>query len=299
MQSFGWNCSVAVVITTHNHTNFLADAIASVLAQRRPADEIIVVDDGSTDDPSAVVARHPEVRLIRQNNQGLAAARNTGLRAASSDAIVFLDADDRLLMNALGEGLACLAREPRSGLVYGGHRRTDANWRPIGEDRYEPISTPYTDLLQGNLIGMHGTVMYWRERLEEIGGFDPSLRRCEDYDVYLRMAQVHPITSHPNTIAEYRIHDANMSTDHTEMLRWVLKVHGRQKHFAFACPGAAKAWHQGRFTWRQYYTEQSLLSAKEAWSRPGERLRALRRFLDAALISPRPPTQALIARQSG
>jgi glycosyltransferase involved in cell wall biosynthesis/SAM-dependent methyltransferase len=293
-ESFGWNRSVAVVITTYNHANFLADAIASVLAQRRPADEIIVVDDGSTDDPSAVVARHPELRLIHQSNQGLAVARNTGLRAASSDAIVFLDADDRLLANALGEGLACLAREPRSGLVYGGHRRTDANWRPIGADRYEPVSTPYTDLLQGNLIGMHAAVMYWRERLEEIGGFDPSIRRCEDYDVYLRMAQAHPITSHPNTIAEYRIHEANMSTDHHEMLRWVLKVHGRQKSFAFALPGAAKAWRRGRSIWREYYSEQTLLSAKEAWSRPGDRLRAPREFLDAALISPLPPTQAMI-----
>jgi cellulose synthase/poly-beta-1,6-N-acetylglucosamine synthase-like glycosyltransferase len=141
-QSFGWNRSVAVVITTYNHANFLSDAIASVLAQTRPADEIIVVDDGSTDEPSAVVARYPEVRFIHQTNQGLAAARNTGLRAASSEAIVFLDADDRLLANALAEGVACLAREPRSGLVYGGYRCTDANWRPIGENYYEPVSAP-------------------------------------------------------------------------------------------------------------------------------------------------------------
>jgi glycosyltransferase involved in cell wall biosynthesis len=119
---------------------WLGDTLASVLPQRRPADEIIVIDDGSADDPQAVVARHPGVRLIRQNNQDLAAARNTGLSAASSDAIVFLHADDRLLTNALVEGLACLAREPRSGLVYGGHRCTDVNWCPIEEDRYQPVT---------------------------------------------------------------------------------------------------------------------------------------------------------------
>ena len=293
-ESFGWNRSVTVVITTYNHANFLADAIASVLAQTRPADEIIVVDDGSTDDPGAVVGRYPEVRFIHQSHRGLAAARNTGLRAASSEAIVFLDADDRLLANAIGEGVACLAREPRSGLVYGGHRRTDASWRPIGEDRYEPVSTPYSDLLQGNLVGMHATVMYCRERLKKIGGFDPSLRRCEDYDAYLRMAQTHPITSHPNTIAEYRIHDANMSTDHREMLRWVLRVHGRQKHFAYAHPGTSKAWRRGRSIWREYYSEQALLGAREAWSRPGNRLLALRELLDATLMSPWPPARAMI-----
>ena len=294
-ETFGWDRSVAVVITTYNHAHFLADAIASVLVQRRAADEIIIVDDGSTDDPSAVVAQYPEVRLIHQSNQGLAAARNAGLRAASSDAIVFLDADDRLLANALREGLACWAREPRSGLVYGGHRRTDANWRPIGQDRYEPISTPYRDLLQGNLIGMHATVMYSRERLQDIGGFDTSLRRCEDYDVYLRMAQAYPITSHPNIVAEYRIHDANMSTDQREMLRWVLKVHGRQKHVAFARPGGAKAWHRGRSIWRAYYSEQALRSAKAAWLGTGDRLGALGSFLGAAAMSPRYATQATIA----
>jgi glycosyltransferase involved in cell wall biosynthesis/SAM-dependent methyltransferase len=292
-KKFGWNCSVAVVITTYNHVTYLPDAIASVLAQRRPADEIIVVDDGSTDNPGAIVAVHPNVRLIHQSNQGLSAARNTGLRNASSDAIVFLDADDRLLPNALGDGVACLAREPRSGLVYGGHRRTDVNWRPIGDDRYEPVSKPYVDLLQGNLIGMHAAVMYRRARLEEIGGFDPSLRRCEDYDVYLRMAQAYPIASHSNTIAEYRVHDSNMSTDHRQMLRWVLKVSGRQRYFA-SHQGAAKAWRQGRSNWREYYSVQTLLNAKEAWSRPGDKLRALRGVLYATLMSPRPPTQAVI-----
>jgi glycosyltransferase involved in cell wall biosynthesis/SAM-dependent methyltransferase len=293
-QSFGWDRSVAVVITTYNHANFLSDAIASVLAQTRPADEIIVIDDGSTDEPGAVVTRYPEVRFIHQTHQGLAAARNTGLRAASSEAIVFLDADDRLLANALAEGVACLAREPRSGLVYGGHRRTDANWRPIGENYYEPVSDPYVDLLQGNLIGMHATVMYCRERLEQIGGFDPSLRRCEDYDAYLRMAKIHPISSHPNTIAEYRFHEANMSTDHREMLRWALKVHGRQKYFAFAHPCASKAWRRGRSIWREYYSEQRLLRARETWSRPGNRLYAFRELLDAALMSPWPPMRAMI-----
>jgi glycosyltransferase involved in cell wall biosynthesis len=294
-ESLGCNRSVAVVITTYNHAHFLADAIQSVLIQRHPADEIIVIDDGSTDDPNAVVAQFSGVRLIRQTNRGLAGARNTGLQAATSEAIVFLDADDRLLPEAIEEGLACFERNSQSGLVYGGHRRTDANWQPIGGDSYSPISAAYTDLLQGNLIGMHATVMYWRERLEEIGGFDKGLRRCEDYDVYLRMAQAYSITSHPNIVAEYRIHGKNMSTDHVDMLRWVLKVHGRQKRFAFAHPGGADAWRRGRSIWRGYYSHQAILIAMEAGLRNGERLKGVKDIVEATFMSPNHATRLLIS----
>jgi glycosyltransferase involved in cell wall biosynthesis len=180
--SMVWNRSVAVVITTYNHAQFLADAIPSVLTQKHPVNELNVIDDGSTDDPGSVVAQYSGVRLIRQTNRGLAGTRNAGLEAAASEAIVFLDADDWLLPEAIEEGLACFERNPQSGLVYGGHRRTDANWKPIGGDSYTPINAAFTDLLQGNLTG--NACMYWRKRLEEIGGFDMVLRRCGDYDVY-------------------------------------------------------------------------------------------------------------------
>ena len=80
--SYGGLMTVAVVIPTFNHAHFLADAIMSVLGQTRQADEIIVVDDGSTDDPATVVAQFPKARLIRQDNRGLSAARNMGLRSS-------------------------------------------------------------------------------------------------------------------------------------------------------------------------------------------------------------------------
>ena len=94
---------------------FLDDAIRSVIHQSVPAKEIIVVDDGSTDHPEAVVSRYPQVRLIRQRNQGLSAARNTGLRAAVSDKIIFLDADDRLCQGAIEAGLECFRAIQRPG----------------------------------------------------------------------------------------------------------------------------------------------------------------------------------------
>ena len=93
--------TVAVVITTFNQARFLGEAIMSVLAQTRQADRIIIVDDGSSDDPASVVAQFQKIQLIRQLNRGPSAARNVGLRCCTTSHIVFLDADDRLLPTAL------------------------------------------------------------------------------------------------------------------------------------------------------------------------------------------------------
>ena len=124
---------VSVVITTYNDSQFLPEAIESALAQTVPPDEVIVVDDGSTDDPGAVVSRYPNVRLIRQANQGLAAARNTGWRAACGRYLVFLDADDRLMSKALASNLHRFDQRPDCAFVYGGFRYIDAR-RPISAD---------------------------------------------------------------------------------------------------------------------------------------------------------------------
>ena len=118
--------SVTVVITTYNHAAFLDDAIRSIISQSVPAAEIIVVDDGSTDHPNAVVSGYPQVHLIRQRNQGLSAARNAGLRAAVGDKIIFLDADDRLCQGAIEAGLECFVRHPEAGFVYGAFHLIDA-----------------------------------------------------------------------------------------------------------------------------------------------------------------------------
>jgi glycosyltransferase involved in cell wall biosynthesis len=259
--------AAGVVITTYNHAHFLGDAIESVLAQTRAPAEILVVDDGSTDDPGSVVARYPGVRLIRQANQGLAAARNTGLGEGTTDKVIFLDADDRLLAHALAAGLSCFAIAPASGFVYGGFRRVCDNGRPRSENYFNPISAePYRDFLKGNLIGMHAAVMYDRGKLIAIGGFDPTLKRCEDYDVYLRMSRSTPIASYPEIVAEYRWHGANISANHREMLDWSLRVHRREALHAMEQPDTAADWRRGRTQWRDMYVRRMLADAKRSWA---------------------------------
>src|SRR5687768_9785634 len=98
--------TVGIVITTYNHAHFLSEALDSAVAQTRAADAIVVVDDGSSDNPGEVVTRFPGVRLIRQDNRGLSAARNRGLAALTTSHVVFLDADDRLEPRAIEAGLA-------------------------------------------------------------------------------------------------------------------------------------------------------------------------------------------------
>jgi glycosyltransferase involved in cell wall biosynthesis/SAM-dependent methyltransferase len=252
--------SVAVVITTYNHAHYLADAISSILTQTYPAVEIIVVDDGSLDNPAEVIAQFPSVRFIRQENQGLSSARNTGLAATTAEMVIFLDADDRLLPNALEHGVRCHRQIEGCAFVYGGYRNINHNGEPIGKDRYDAISgTPGIDFLRGNIVGMHATVMYRKDSLVRHGGFDTSLQRCEDYDLYLRMAFTERIASYPSIVAEYRRHASNMTLDHQRMLKSALFVLDRQKNISARSIEESAAFKEGQRRWRRNYAIQALI----------------------------------------
>src|SRR5438270_5217556 len=243
--------TVAVVLTTYNDSTFLREAISSVIAQKHPANEVIVVDDGSNVNPAPIVAEFPQVTLLRKGNGGLSSARNLGLHFARSRYITFLDADDRFEPNAIEAGLACFVRCPEAAMVYGGHRRIRADGKPLTSDLFQAIGDdPYTDLLAGNRVGMHATVLYRRDVLLALGGFDEGLRRCEDYDLYLRLALSYPIASYPEIVAEYRWHGANLSNDREEMLRAVLAVLDRHRGKTRA---HRKAWRAGQRNWKDWY----------------------------------------------
>lgn len=256
--------TVAVIIPTFNYAHFLADAITSVLTQTRAADEIIVVDDGSTDDPAAVVAQLQTVRLIRQKNRGLSAARNTGLWNCKASHIVFLDADDRLLPNALEAGLACIAEHPDCAFVYGGCgfiAEDGHSWSRVPKPIYEPASVAF---LRYQIDGIM-TVLFRRDCLLAVSGFDEALRTFEDRDIYLRMAQRYPVASHSAIVAEYRKHSQAMSADYVGMLKGGLLVLDLNEARIATNPAGRPAAREGRKTLRNYYVSQMLNVAAARW----------------------------------
>jgi glycosyltransferase involved in cell wall biosynthesis len=206
--------AVAVVIPCHNFGRYLAEAIASALAQTAPPREVIVVDDASTDDTADVAARYPVRYLRHPQPRGAAAARNTGWRAATAPLIAFLDADDAWLPAKLQRQLAVLAANPRAGLVYCDLYRVDGQTgRTI--DRWSRHMPPHTGWvwrreLERNFV-QTSTVLAPRRILAEAGGFDESLTAWEDIDLWVRIARHHPFAYVPEPLVRYRMHGHGLS----------------------------------------------------------------------------------------
>jgi hypothetical protein len=220
---------VTVALACYNQAHFLADALQSVLVQSRPADKVILVDDGSTDDTAGVAGRFPGVTYHWQANAGLSEARNTALRLATTRHILFLDADDMVWPDMVERALACFAANPGIAFAYGGYRDVTADGAPIASrEAVRQDGDMFVALLHDNFIGMHGTVLYDVEKLRSIDGFDPALRSCEDYDVYLKLARRYPACAYPGIGADYRRHGGGMSTSAARMSRIVRHVLQRQ-----------------------------------------------------------------------
>ena len=265
----------------------MKEAIDSVLAQSTKADEIIVVDDGSSDNPETVTAAVSDVRLLRQSNQGLAAARNTGWQAARSKYILFLDADDRLCPGALATNLAQFARRPDCGFVYGAYRRIDEAGNVLRAVRLRAADhDPYRGFLATNLVGMHATVLYRRDCLEQMDGFDASLRAAEDYDIYLRLSRHFPVASTPECLAEYRLHDSNMSSNAPRMLATVLEVMRKQEPVAREKADWYETYRRGLAGWKSYYANMQLGQFSQAVISRSLGARDIRRIIGFASIAP-------------
>lgn len=248
---------ISVIIPCYNHGAFLADALESVRRQTRPADEVLVIDDGSTDNTAEVAGRDPQVRYIRQSNAGLAAARNRGIEESCGDFLLFLDADDRLTPIALSAGFEALRSNAEWGAVYGDFERIDARGGAIpSAHRLQHQPDMYAALLRNNLIAAHDTVLYRREIFERLGKFDVSLKACEDYEMYLRVAKVFPIGAHDRVVAQIRHHGNNMSSNHSLMLQSATTVLRRERSYCQGNPVYRESLREGLRFWRHLYSSK-------------------------------------------
>lgn len=212
--------AVSVVIPTYNRADLLPEALDSVLGQEWPELETVVVDDGSSDSTPALLEdyrrRFPTmIRVIRQENQGVSAARNAGIEVARFDLLAFLDSDNRWLPGKLPRQIATLTADSSLALNFTAYRNV------VGETRQEVVlegwvaepGSTIERLLAGCCINT-STVVARRSVLRAVGMFAADLRCCEDHDLWLRIAAAgHRIGYLPEVLLDYRIHGGSVSAD--------------------------------------------------------------------------------------
>lgn len=246
------NALLTVVITTYNHGKYLPKAIESVLQQDYLNKEIILVDDGSTDNTKDIIAGYKQIKYIFQRNAGLSAARNTGINASKGEYLVFLDADDWFLDRAFSKGIHALNADPTIAFSYGSHIKVNENNEAVLADEIQDIADDhYLHFLPYNFIAMHAAVVYRRWVFNNIR-FDTSLKACEDYDIYLKITRNHRVVYHSHVMAAYRKHTENMSSNVPLMVNAGFQVKRRQ--IPLLKTPREKTWFvEGINFWKVYY----------------------------------------------
>ncbi|HEV7239710.1 MAG TPA: glycosyltransferase family A protein [Thermoanaerobaculia bacterium] len=218
--------SVSIIIPTYNHARFLRAALESALRQTRPALEVIVVDDGSTDETPEILAQFDDrICVRRQENRGPAAARNTGISAAHGDFLLFLDSDDVLLPACVELQLARFEAEPSLGLVYSDGEFLDVEGTlvRVADQGLQGRVARELLLLEGPVISAAGSgIMVPRRVAEEVGGFDDRLLASEDWDFCYRIASRYPVGRVARTLLHYTERQDGLHFDIPKMERGML-----------------------------------------------------------------------------
>ena len=278
-----------MIIPCFNQAGFLGDAIESALAQLYPRVEVTVVDDGSTDDSAAVARRYEDrVRCLDRPHQGLAAARNAGLRATSGDYVLFLDADDYISPSALTRLMDTAAADPTAAVVHSGWRYVDELRGSVVEAGPYPLAEdPFHMILSGYCPPPNSLVVR-RDALESAGPFDEGLALQEDRDMWLRVAAGgHTFVTVPGPLATYRRHAVSMSAtaSATSVLDATVTVIRKSRTYHPGCSTCARvvaeSLYESRIAWL-YGVKHDLVTATGR----RDRIRRLGGALMAALGEP-------------
>jgi amino acid adenylation domain-containing protein len=261
------NAIVSVIIPAYNSAQYLPEAVDSVLNQTHSGCEIIVVDDGSTDETKVVCAKysdekHSTVKYVYQSNQGLPAARNKGVEASSGQYLVFLDSDDCLLPSAVEIGLQAMQERPEAGFVFGRYLyqlvRADGTFSTESTFENQPEIASYATILTDRHRTQCACGMFRRDVFEAVGGYNRELWALEDIDLLLRIAQNFPIFYHQQIVSEYRIRDQNMSSKSAAMLVGAAYGHRLQRSYVEQHPEYAEAYDEGERVWIKLFGDRIL-----------------------------------------
>jgi glycosyltransferase involved in cell wall biosynthesis len=217
---------ISVVIPAYNGASYLRDAIESVLAQARGQLEVIVIDDGSTDNTRDVAAKYAgDIRYIFQPNRGVASARNRGIQESSGRLVALLDGDDTWLPGKLDKQLEALGDFRAGRVCFTGHIATDENLAPVAVDVPSRGTTTLADLLlKGNVAGSLSSALIDRDLLIDVGGFNPTLSYCADWELWIRLARRTDFVNVKAPLVTYRQHGTNMSRNVSRLEKESLQI---------------------------------------------------------------------------
>jgi glycosyltransferase involved in cell wall biosynthesis len=265
---------VSVVIPSYNYARFVTEAVGSALAQSYPHVEIIVVDDGSTDNTREVLEPFRDrIRYLAQTNQGLSAARNTGIRAAQGEFIALLDADDVWHPRKLEVQLSYLQEHPEIGLL-ATELFTEQleEWPVIDVRGIVPRLFTLDDVVGRGHFAPSSAVIR-KNCLEAVGLFDPTLRAVEDRDMWIRLASQCGLAKLPLLLLWYRLHPQSLSSKAQFMEDHELRVLKK----AFAQVPALR----GRWLFRRKMYSQAAFASAQLFRASGRHGAALRRLLSS------------------
>lgn len=300
---------VSIIVPAYNSVRFIAETLRTAQAQTGISSEIILIDGASRDDTVAVAkAACPGLKVIAEPDRGVSDARNKGLRLAQADWVAFLDADDVWLPDKLSRQLAVARSEPGLALVF-----CDA-WQFRGDERlldsFLATRAAYPKLPRHGVPGVEGgqvfdtdmaaaimhtnfvvttsTAIAHREHALAVGGFDPTLKVCEDYDFWLRLANNRRVGVVQAPLVGYRHHGSSLSDDQDAMIRGRIEVAQRvfaaPHHYPEGAPAffyAEKARRHAQLGRRALHASDLTLARHHFW----HSLRAGPRLSTAALLA--------------
>ncbi|MBI4341877.1 MAG: glycosyltransferase [Candidatus Omnitrophica bacterium] len=235
---------ISIVIPTHSRSAHLREAIEGVLAQTYPDWELLLVDDGSTDETASVIARYAardgRIRALHQAHRGISAARNVGMRRARGALIAFLDDDDRWLPGYLDAQVTFLGEHPECGWAFTFAYQIDGQGRRTGAIVPHRCRTSLAHLLSWRSMWLPSQTVVRRECLQAAGEFDERIPVTQDRDLWIRLIYRYPVGQVPSVQVEYREHRGGISKNRRLKIADYITILKKLRHDP--PPGVSSGW---------------------------------------------------------